>query len=948
PQPWEGPASAPARIASPLKIMLEGPIGGASFNNEFGRPNIGGYFRTFELDTPHGRRGYHKPIMIAGGLGNIRAGHVAKQNIPPGACIVVLGGPAMLIGLGGGAASSVRSGSSSEELDFASVQRGNPEMQRRCQEVIDRCWEQGADNPILSIHDVGAGGLSNALPELVHDAGRGGHFQLRRILNDEPGMSPMQIWCNEAQERYVLAVSPEALDRFEAICRREKALYAVVGRATDDERLVLEDEWRADAQDDAARPIDIDMPLLFGKPPKMTREVASLPCEGRPLSLGGAGVDEALQRVLSLPAVADKSFLITIGDRTVTGLVHRDPMVGPWQVPVADAAVTLADYRGFTGEAMAMGERPPLALISGPASGRMAVAEALTNLLSAPVPRLQRVRLSANWMAAAGAPGEDAVLYETVAAVSDFCVDLGLSIPVGKDSMSMRTAWEDGDGNHEVSAPLSLVVTAFTAVEDVRGTLTPQLAADPDSVLLLIDLGAGRNRLGGSALAQVYGQIGDQVPDIEDPSRLAALALALDALKREDLILAYHDRSDGGLVAALLEMAFAGRIGLDIDVGETPDPLAALFSEEIGVVLQVRRGNLDRARLICAEHGLESLLSEVAAPRSDSRIRIHAGSGLLLDRSRVELHRLWSRTSWRMQRLRDNPDCADAEYDRLLDDKDPGLSAVLSFDLIDDMPRVATGRPRVAILREQGVNGHVEMAAAFDRAGFEAVDVTMTDIARGDAGLDGFQGMVACGGFSYGDVLGAGGGWAKSILFDDALRARFEDFFHRPDTFSLGVCNGCQVFAQLRELIPGADCWPDFVRNTSEQFEARQVMVEVQDSPSIFFNGMAGSRIPVAVAHGEGRARFDHDDQLAGLRTANLVSLRYVDNYGNATEAYPYNPNGSPGGITGVTTTDGRVTILMPHPERIWRAVQHSWAPDGWGEYGPWIEMFRNARRWTA
>jgi len=950
PMPWEDEQRTPARIATPLKIMLDGPIGGASFNNEFGRPNIGGYFRTFELRLGDAHRGYHKPIMIAGGLGNIKAEHVVKRGIPAGACIVVLGGPAMLIGLGGGAASSVKSGSSSEALDFASVQRGNPEMQRRCQEVIDRCWEQGAANPILSIHDVGAGGLSNALPELVHDAGRGGHFHLRQILSDEPGLSPMQIWCNEAQERYVLAVDPDALERFEAICRREKALYAMVGCATADQRLVLEDEGRQDRGGTDARPIDIDMPLLFGKPPKMTRDVASQAFAGDPLDLGDVTLEAALERVLRLPTVADKSFLITIGDRSVGGLVSRDPMVGPWQVPVADAAVTLGGYRGCHGEAMAMGERPPLALISGPASGRMAVAEALTNLLSAPLPRLDRVRLSANWMAAAGSPGEDAILYETVEAVSDFCLALGVSIPVGKDSMSMRTAWEEAGRAREVIAPLSLVVTAFAALEDVRGTLTPQLAVERDTVLLLLDLGAGRNRLGGSALAQVYGQLGCEAPDIDDASLLVRLAGLLAVLRDASLLLAYHDRSDGGLITTLLEMAFAARAGLDVDIGGADDPLAVLFSEEIGVVIQVRRRDLARVHELCASHGFGDLCREVAVVRPDARVRVRAGRRVLLERPRVELHRLWSRTSWQMQRLRDNPDCADAEYERLGDDRDPGLSAALTFELKDAAPAVVAGgsRPRVAILREQGVNGQVEMAAVFDRVGFEAVDVTMTDIVRGAARLGEFHGVVACGGFSYGDVLGAGGGWAKSIRFDDALRGQFESFFQQPDTFALGVCNGCQVFAQLRELIPGADHWPDFVSNRSEQFEAREVMVEIRDSPSIFFTAMAGSRMPVVVAHGEGRARFADPAGPAALQSKNLVSLAYVDNTGAATERYPCNPNGSPGGVTGVTSLDGRVTILMPHPERVWRTVQHSWAPPGWGEYGPWIEMFRNARRWVS
>lgn len=952
PMPWEGEARTPARIATPRKIMLDGPVGGASFNNEFGRPNIAGYFRTFELCTGNRYWAYHKPIMIAGGLGNIKEDHVGKKTIPPDACIVVLGGPAMLIGLGGGAASSVKSGAGREELDFASVQRGNPEMQRRCQEVIDRCWEQGDENPIISIHDVGAGGLSNALPELVHAAECGGYFYLRRVLNDEPGMSPMQIWCNEAQERYVLAIHADSLDRFEAICRREKCLYAVVGRAADDGRLVLEDEWQDDGDAAEVRPIDIDMALLFGKAPKMFRDVRSEPFRGPPLALDEIEAGAALERVLRLPAVGDKSFLITIGDRTVTGLVNRDQMVGPWQIPVADAAVTLGDYRGYHGEAMAMGERPPLALISGPAAGRVAVAEALTNLMSAPVPRLDRVRLSANWMAAAGTPGEDARLYETVEAVSGFCIQLGVSIPVGKDSMSMKTAWDNDRGRHEVTAPLSLIVTAFTVVDDVRGALTPQLANEPDSVLVLLDLGAGRNRLGGSALAQVYGQLGNEAPDIEEASRLVDLARALTSLKEESLLLAYHDRSDGGLIVTLLEMAFAGRVGLDIEVtldGST-DPLAFLFNEEIGVVFQVRREDLEPVRAICRQYGLDALCRAVATVRPDRQIRVRAGESLLVQRERMELHRLWSRTSWRMQRLRDRPDCADAEYDRLLDDTAPDLFAALTFDLNDDMPKpaIGTSRPRVGILREQGVNGQAEMAAVFDRVGFEAVDVTMTDIVQNTVDLLEFTGVVACGGFSYGDVLGAGGGWAKSILLSDDLRDKFTAFFQRTDAFALGVCNGCQMFSQLSELIPGAECWPRFVRNRSEQFEARFVMVEVRDSPSIFFAGMAGSRMPVAVAHGEGRAHFDDEGDEARSRALDLSALVYVDPRGAATERYPYNPNGSPAGITGLTTSDGRVTILMPHPERVWRTLQNSWAPRSWGEYGPWIEIFKNARRWVS
>ncbi len=950
-QPWEAQdPGKPERIASPLDIMIEGPIGGAAFNNEFGRPNLAGWFRTFEAQTPSGAaRGYHKPIMLAGGIGNVRAEHVKKLPIPPGAKIVVLGGPSMLIGLGGGAASSMASGTSAADLDFASVQRGNPEMQRRCQEVIDRAWALGEDNPILSIHDVGAGGLSNALPELVAEWERGAVFELRDIPSAEAGMSPLEIWCNEAQERYVLAVHPDKLDVLRGIAERERCPFAVVGEATSEPRIVLTDRHFGN------RPIDVPLALLFGNPPKMVRQAARVAPEPLPFDPRPIDVAEAAERVLRLPAVAEKKFLITIGDRTVTGLVARDQMVGPWQVPVADAALTLADYRGFAGEAMAVGERTPLAVLDAAASARMAVAEALTNLLSAPVANLSDVKLSANWMAAAGEAGEDAALYEAVRAVGlELCPALGICIPVGKDSMSMRTVWEGGA--KKVTAPLSLIVSAFAKVDDVRGALTPELRRDvPETCLLLVDLGCGKNRLGGSALAQVYSASGDRPPDLDRPELLSGLWTALTALRAAGTLLAYHDRSDGGLFATLCEMAFASGVGLQVRLDALgPDPVASLFAEELGAVVQVQRRDVERVRQALEAAGLDAgaLCHVIAELCPDDRLVFEHAGRTLLDAPRSRLRQIWGETSYRIQALRDNSECAAEEFEALADGSDPGLNAVLTFDPADDVtrPLVQGGRerPRVAILREQGVNGQVEMAAAFTRAGFWAVDVHMSDLQSGRVRLDEFRGAAACGGFSYGDVLGAGLGWAKSILFHARTREAFERFFRHPERFALGVCNGCQMLSGLKELIPGAERWPAFVRNRSEQFEARLSLVRVEPSPSIFFQGMEGSRLPIAVAHGEGRARFASDDERRACEAAGLVAARYVDPHGAPTERYPQNPNGSPAGITALCAADGRVTILMPHPERVFRTVTSSWAPRSWPDDGPWLRMFRNARRWVG
>ncbi|MCC7035162.1 MAG: phosphoribosylformylglycinamidine synthase [Acidobacteria bacterium] len=941
-RPWEGPESRPDRIASPLAIMIEGPIGAASFNNEFGRPNLGGYFRTYEQEAAGVARGYHKPIMIAGGVGAVRDQHAHKDAIPPGGLLIQLGGPGMLIGMGGGSASSMATGANTADLDFDSVQRGNAEIQRRAQEVIDRCWALGDRNPILSIHDVGAGGLSNALPELAHGAGRGARIDLRAAPNEEPGMSPREVWSNEAQERYVLAIAADQLEAFAAICERERCPFAVVGEATDDHRLEVRDPLFGNL------PVDMDLPALLGKPPRMTRDVRREAPALAPVSLEGIALDEAVARVLRHPAVADKTFLIAIGDRTVGGLCSRDQMVGPWQVPVADCAATLMSFESPSGEAFAMGERTPLAVIDAPASGRMAVAEALTNLAAAPVDALDRVKLSANWMAAAGAPGEDAALFDTVKAVAlDLCPALGVAIPVGKDSMSMRTRWNENGRTGDVVGPLSLIVSAFGPVADVRDTWTPQLRTDlGPTTLLLVDLAGGRARLGGSILAQVFGQTGHETPDVDDAARVRALYGALAELRAQGLVLAYHDRSDGGLFVTLAEMAFAGHTGLAIDAATAPDGeaglLSWLFAEELGAVLQVRDSDRVRAQAILAHHGLGG--DAIATPVADDYLTLRRGPEAPAFRaSRVNLHRAWSETTWQLQLLRDNPALAQQEYDRILDASDPGVSPVLTFDPAEDIaaPFIARGaRPKVAILREQGVNGQVEMAAAFTRAGFDAYDVHMSDLADGRATLADFAGYAACGGFSYGDVLGGGGGWAKSVLFNPRVRDDFARFFARPDSFALGVCNGCQMMAELKSLIPGAAHWPTFMKNASEQFEARFVTVQIVESPSIFFRGMAGSRIPVVTAHGEGQAIFDDPADHGRI----IVSARYVDNHGRPATTYPLNPNGSPDGLTALTTADGRFTVLMPHPERVFRTVQMSWHPDGWGEDSPWMRIFRNAR----
>lgn len=944
-QPWENDYGKPGRIVSALDIMTEGPIGGAAFNNEFGRPNICGYFRTFEAEVPgvdgSEVRGYHKPIMVAGGYGNVRQEHVDKGEYSAGAKLIVLGGPAMLIGLGGGAASSMASGQSAEDLDFASVQRQNPEMERRCQEVIDRCWQLGEDNPIAFIHDVGAGGLSNAFPELVKDANRGGRFELRNVPNDEPGMSPLAIWCNESQERYVMAVEPHNLARFEALCERERCPYAVVGEATDEMHLQL-----TDSEFDNL-PVDLPMSVLFGKAPKMHREIHRQRIVHNNLQLD-ATVADATRRVLQLPSVASKSFLITIGDRTITGMVARDQMVGPWQVPVADCAVTTVSLDSFSGEAMAMGERTPLALINGPASGRMAVAEAITNISAAAIGDIKDIKLSANWMCAAGYGSEDEALYDTVKAVGmEFCPALGITIPVGKDSMSMRTTWEDNGEKKAVTSPMSLVITAFSPVVDARLTVTPQLQVQSETTLLLVDLGRGKNRLGGSALAQVYGQIGDIVPDIDDPQDLKAFFQLIQELLASKTLLAYHDRSDGGLLCTLAEMAFAGHCGLKVDLSSlTGTGLAKLFNEEAGAVLQVDDKERDGVLARATELGLGDCVHSIGRVNAGDAIEIIDDTQILLADSRVQMQQLWARTSYEIQALRDNPECAREEYERISSD-DKGLSAQLSFDPSLDITAVLTGnRPLVAILREQGVNGQVEMAAAFHRAGFTPVDVHMSDILSDRVNLVQFKGLVACGGFSYGDVLGAGEGWAKSILFNASVRAQFAQFFEREDSFTLGVCNGCQMIATLKDLIPGADHWPHFVRNRSEQFEGRVSLIKVEPSPSILMSGMAGSHMPIAVAHGEGRAVFPSDEAVARCEATNTIILRYVESDLSHATAYPANPNGSTNSIAGLTSLDGRATIMMPHPERVYRTVQNSWEPRDWGEDGGWLRLFRNARHW--
>nr|WP_283254269.1 phosphoribosylformylglycinamidine synthase [Ramlibacter paludis] len=970
---WDGKFGKPEHIASPLQIMTEGPLGGAAFNNEFGRPNLLGYFREYEQEVAGVARGYHKPIMIAGGLGFIDAGLTHKIPFPAGTLLVQVGGPGMRIGMGGGAASSMATGTNTAELDFDSVQRGNPEIERRAQEVINRCWQLGDKNPVLAIHDVGAGGLSNAFPELSNDAGRGARFDLRRVPVEESGLAPKEIWCNESQERYVLAIAPESLELFRGFCERERCPFAVVGVATEDRKLVVADEG-------ADTPVDMPMEVLLGKPPKMHRDARSVAREVAPLDLTGVALQDAAIQVLSHPTVASKRFLVTIGDRTVGGLTHRDQMVGPWQVPVADVAVTLADYRGFAGEAMSMGERSPLAAVDAPASGRMAVAEAITNLLAAPI-ELPRVKLSANWMAACGEPGEDAALYETVRAVGmELCPQLGVSIPVGKDSLSMRTQWSADGATKKVTSPVSLVVTAFASLADVRGTLTPQLQATEDTTLVLVDLGRGRNRMGGSILAQALEQPGGAVPDLDDPQDLVALVAAVNELRAQGRILAYHDRSDGGLFAAACEMAFAGHVGVALNVdllvtegdgitdsraeyGDAKNwagqvsarreelTLKALFNEELGVLLQVPTAQRNEVMQVLRAHGLSRHSHFVGKTRpAGSEIAVGVGevqvwrdTKSVFSARLADLHQVWDSVSWKICQQRDNPACADSEHAAAGDPADPGLHVFLPQGF-GAAPAVHTSRPRVAILREQGVNSHVEMAYAFTEAGFEAVDVHMTDLQSGRHALKDFRGVVACGGFSYGDTLGAGIGWARSITFNPVLAQQFQAFFGRPDTFGLGVCNGCQMFAELAEIIPGAEAWPRFTTNRSERFEARLAMVEVLDSPSLFFQGMAGARLPIAVAHGEGYPNFAH----RGDASKAIAAMRFVDNHGQPTERYPFNPNGGAGGLTAVTTADGRFTALMPHPERVFRNVQMSWTSGDPSAHSPWMQIWRNARKWVG
>ncbi|MCZ8295020.1 MAG: phosphoribosylformylglycinamidine synthase [Hylemonella sp.] len=980
---WGGWSDAkggkPEHIASPLQIMTEGPLGGAAFNNEFGRPNLAGYFREYEQtvasDVDTVQRAYHKPIMIAGGVGVIDAGQTQKILFPAGTLLIQLGGPGMRIGMGGGAASSMATGANAAELDFDSVQRGNPEIERRAQEVINHCWSQGDKNPILAIHDVGAGGLSNAFPELSNDAGRGARFDLRAVPLEESGLAPKEIWCNESQERYVMAIAPESLEQFKSFCERERCPFAVVGVATEERQLML-----ADAGHES--PVDMPMNVLLGKPPKMHRDVKTIARNFKPLDLTGVDLQKAVIDVLSHPTVASKRFLITIGDRTVGGLTHRDQMVGPWQVPVADVAVTLADYAGFKGEAMSMGERTPLAALDAPASGRMAVAEAITNLLAAPI-ELSRVKLSANWMAACGEPGEDAALYATVQAVGmELCPALGISIPVGKDSLSMRTQWSDGNDKKKVTSPVSLIVSAFATLGDVRGTLTPQLDNTADTTLLLVDLGRGKSRMAGSILAQTLNQTGDTVPDLDDPQDLIHLVQAVNALRTQGKILAYHDRSDGGLLAAAAEMAFAGHVGVALNVDllvtegdgisdsrmDTGDSknwasqvsarreeltLKALFNEELGVLLQVRSEDRDAVMQVLREHGL-SKHSHVVGKTRPAGATVGAGVGELqvwrdakavFSAKLFDLHQVWDSVSWKINQQRDNTACADQEHAAAGMPNDPGLHVHLTFDPAQGLaPALLKSRPKVAVLREQGVNSHIEMAYAFTEAGFEAYDVHMTDLQNGRANLKDFKGVVACGGFSYGDTLGAGIGWARSITFNKGLSEQFQAFFARTDTFGLGVCNGCQMFAELADIIPGAQDWPRFTTNRSERFEARLSLVEVLESPSLFLQGMAGSRLPIAVAHGEGYANFAYRGNAAKA----IAAMRFVDNTGAATEAYPYNPNGSAGGLTAVTTADGRFTAMMPHPERVFRNIQTSWTSLDPSAHSPWMQIWRNARKWVG
>ncbi|TDP64304.1 phosphoribosylformylglycinamidine synthase [Roseateles toxinivorans] len=964
-EPWEQqPYGKPGHIASALQIMIDGPLGGAAFNNEFGRPNLAGYFRVYEQNVAGVMRGYHKPIMIAGGLGQISAGQTHKIEFPAGTLLIQLGGPGMRIGMGGGAASSMAAGVNAAELDFDSVQRGNPEIERRAQEVINHCWGLGEANPILAIHDVGAGGISNAFPELVDGAGMGARFDLSKVPLEETGLAPKEIWCNESQERYVIAIAPESLAVFQAMAERERCPFGVVGVATEAKGLILEDG------EGGERAIDMPMDVLLGKPPKVHRDVKRVERTAPALDLTGLKLDQLAFDVLRHPTVASKRFLITIGDRTVGGMNHRDQMVGPWQVPVADCAVTLADYAGLRGEAMSLGERTPLAALDAPASGRMAVAEALTNLLAAPF-QLERVKLSCNWMAACGEPGEDAALYDTVKAVGmELCPLLGISVPVGKDSLSMRTRWTDAGIEKQVTAPVSLIVTAFASLDSIEGTLTPQLKVG-DTTLLLVDLGAGKHRMAGSILSQVLNQSGDVVPDLDDADALKRLIGAVNQLRERGQILAYHDRSDGGLWAAVCEMSFAGHRGVSLNVdmlvtesdgiadsradhGDSKNwaaqvsarreelTLKALFNEELGVVLQVATSHRDTVLQTLREHGLSKHSHVIGKPNDTGIVEVWRDAKQIFQAPLETLHKSWDQVSWQIARLRDNPSCADAEHAAAGAANDPGLHQHLSFDeaVNPAAPFIGKARPKLAILREQGVNSHVEMSYAMDQAGFDTFDVHMSDLQTGRARLDQFQGFVACGGFSYGDTLGAGEGWARSVMFNPVLTEQFAAFFARQDTLALGVCNGCQMMAALAPIIPGAEAWPRFTRNKSEQYEARLAMVEVLDSPSAFFQGMTGSRLPIAVAHGEGYADFSQ----RGDADKVIKALRFVDNFGAATEAYPFNPNGSPGGLTSVTTADGRFTVLMPHPERVFRNALMSWTPGDINEQSPWMRMFRNAR----
>ena len=933
-QPWEENYGKPSRMASPLQIMIDGPLGGAAFNNEFGRPALNGYFRTFEQNVNGEVKGFHKPIMIAGGYGNIRPDHVEKDAIQPGDLLIVLGGPAMLIGLGGGAASSVDSGKLGENLDFASVQRENPEMERRCQEVIDACWRMEDFNPIVSVHDVGAGGVSNAMPELVNDHELGATLDLRKIPSLEPGMSPMEIWSNEAQERYVLAIKPESLELFESICARERCPFAVLGEATEARQLTVNDPLFEN------KAVDMPMQVMLGGTPRMSRTYETIQRKGDEFDASKVDLKDAIFRVLKNPTVASKSFLITIGDRSITGMVSRDQMVGRWQVPVADAAVTTTSLQGYTGEAMAMGERPPVALLNPAASARLAVAESITNIMCANIEQISDIKLSANWMAAAGQKGEDQALFEGVKAIGmEMCPALGIAIPVGKDSLSMRTTWNDEGEDKSVTSPMSGVITAFAPVLDVRKTLTPELKNE-DSVLVRIDLSKGQFRLGGSILAQVYKAIGSVTPDVDNFDEFKAFFALVQDWNNRGLIKAYHDIGDGGLLATVAEMMFASRLGVALEDQSNE----SLFAEEIGAVLQISKADWASLTDEVATSSLREAIRVVGTVNDSDKLLVN---GLLLDRA--ELQQAWTEVSHQIQRLRDNVETADSEFALIGDKNHKGIIALPTFDLNEpvEAPYINERRPNMMILREQGVNGHVEMAAAFDKVGFNTVDVHMSDLLSGRVDLDDFEGLVACGGFSYGDVLGAGGGWAKSVLFNPKLRDQFEKFFNRDNTFSVGICNGCQMLAQLAPLIPGADNWPRFRRNTSEVFEARVVNVKVEKSPSILLDGMEGSILPIAVAHGEGRAETSAEN-FAALNAGNQVILRYVDSLGNATQQYTLNPNGSPEAISGVTSKDGRATIMMPHPERNFRAIQHSWKPEEWTEDGAWLRMFRNARKFIG